>query len=173
MVRVFNMEAAEDCVPERRVEAADVGVKLVYGSEPLFCDEVVCDRSEAEVIVREVLWRIDAEALAFADELIQLAHVVAVVFICVTIEQRLFEFVEGFGRVGVFGECLPEVLEVRFDEGDYVVFALFRIGDARSGEEPLYLREEPRQRMRRGGVEGWRRAVAFKRHKRFIGHGRI
>ena len=71
----------------------------------------------------------DAEALLLSNQLIEVTHVVQVFFIGITVGECLLEFFQSFGIIGVLREHFPEILEIRLDKRDNVVFGFICISD--------------------------------------------
>ena len=67
MVGVFNVKSPEDGVPKYGVEAADVGIELIYDAKAILLDKIISNRVESEMVHGEVLEVVYAKSLAFAD----------------------------------------------------------------------------------------------------------
>ena len=74
----------------------------------------------------------DAKVLLLSDQLIEVVHVVQVIFIGITVGECLLEFFQSFGVIGVLREHFPEILEIGLDKRDNVVFGFICVGDLRA-----------------------------------------
>jgi len=77
----------------------------------------------------EIMKGFDPEALSLSDQLIEIAHVIEIVFVSITVGESFLELFQGLGVIGILRECFPEILKVGVDKRDNVIFGFLSIRD--------------------------------------------
>ena len=72
------------------------------------------------MIGSEILKCYDAEVLSLSDQLIEIVHVIQVVFVGITVDEGSLEFFQSLGIISVFRECFLDILEIGLNIGDYI-----------------------------------------------------